>query len=129
MIEITPIYAGLTGVLMAALSIRVGLLRGKHQVGLGDGGHADLALGIRRFGNLSEYAPMIMILMLLMEIKGTDTTVLHIYGTVFIILRLIHPVILFSDMPSPMWKKTGRFISAGGTALLMIFSSYFLLTT
>jgi len=118
-ITITPIYAALIAFLMAALSTRVGFLRGKHAVALGDGGVSQLALGIRRFGNLSEYAAAALVVLLLMEMKGVEAQWLHAYGAALVLFRLIHPVILYDQMDAPLWKKVGRFVSAAGTATLL----------
>ena len=119
-IEITLYYAAALAALMALLSTLVGIKRGQHNVALGDGGNADLALNIRRFGNLSEYAAMAILLLLMMELKGIDRFWLHTYGLALVTLRLIHPVILFDDMSAPLWKKAGRFVSAAGTAFLLL---------
>lgn len=119
-VEVTPIYAGLIAVLMAVLSTRVGMLRGKHGVPLGDGGHSELALGIRRFGNLAEYAAMAVLVLFLLELKSVPTIWLHTYGTALVAFRLLHPFILFDDMPAAMWKRIGRFVSAAGTAALLL---------
>lgn len=123
MIEITVLYAAAIAVLMAVLSTRTGILRGKHSVALGDGDNRELALGIRRFGNLSEYAAMAVLLLLLMELKGVSPFWLHAYGLTLVALRLLHPIILFDSMDAPVWKKAGRFVSAAGTAALLIMGS------
>ena len=129
MLTVTPLYAALIAILMAILSTRVGFMRGTHEVALGDGGKPPLALAIRHFGNLSEYAAVVLLLLLLMELKGISDTYLHLYGTVFVVLRLIHPVILFDTMQAPLWKKAGRFVSAAGTAALMMIGAIALLLT
>ena len=126
-LAVTPIYAALIALLMAVLSTRVGLLRGKHDVALGDGGVSQLSLAIRRFGNLSEYAAVALPLLLLMELAGTPAAALHAYGIALVALRLLHPMALFDDMAAPMWRKAGRFVSAGGTALLLVIGAAVLL--
>lgn len=118
-LTVTPIYAGLIAILMAALSTRVGLLRRKHGVALGDGGQPELAMGIRRFGNLSEYAAMAVVMLLLLELKGVQAYWLHVYGATLVGLRILHPAILFDSMDAPLWKKAGRVVSAAGTAALL----------
>ncbi|MEO0636821.1 MAG: MAPEG family protein [Pseudomonadota bacterium] len=120
MLTISPIYVAAIAILMAVLSTRVGILRGKHNVALGDGGNAELALGIRRFGNLSEYAAMAALLLVMMELVGVAPYWLHAYGITLVALRLIHPIILFDSMDAPLWKKGGRFVAAAGTAALMM---------
>ena len=127
MIAITPVYAALIALLMAALSARVGVLRGKHRVALGDGDNPELALGVRRFGNLSEYAAVALLLLLLMELKGIDPVWLHSYGGALLILRLLHQFVLFGSGGAPTWKRLGRIISAAGTATLLVVASIVLL--
>ena len=127
MIQITPIYAALIAVLMAVLATRTAMLRGKYDVGLGDKGHAELRLWRRRFGNLSEYAAMVMLLMLLMELKGASAFWLHAYGMVFVALRLLHPIILFDDTAVSLVRKLARGLAGGGTALLLVIGAAALL--
>ena len=119
-ISITPLYAGVIAVLMAILSTYVGVLRGQRETGLGHGGHDNLRLAARRFGNLSEYAAMALLLMLLMELQGVSDGRLHLYGSLLVFFRLLHPIVLFDKMDAPMWKKAGRFVSSAGTAGLFV---------
>lgn len=119
-IQITPVYAAIIAVLMAVMATRTAMLRGKYDTGLGDGGHAELRLWRRRFGNLSEYAAMVLLLMLLMELKGATTFWLHAYGVVFVALRLLHPFVLFDDTKVPLAIKLGRGLAGAGTALLLV---------
>lgn len=119
-LAITPFYAAAIAILMAVLSTLVGVERGRQAVALGDGGISPMALAVRRFGNLSEYAAMAILLLLLMELKGIGAHWLHAYGAALVALRLLHPFILFDDITAPMWKKAGRFIAAAGTAALLI---------
>lgn len=120
MVTITPIYAAAIAILMATLSTATGFARGRHGVALGDGGIRPLALTIRRFGNLSEYAAMAVLMLLLMELKGIAPVWLHAYGLALVALRVLHPFILFDDMGAPAWKKAGRGLAAAGTAALLV---------
>ena len=126
-IVITPYYVAAIAIIMVVLSVRAASQRGKHNVALGDGGVPELALAIRRFGNLSEYAGVALLILVLLEVKGINGTWLHLYGGLLVLFRLIHPIVLFDDMNVPAWKMTGRFISAGGTALLMLVGAVALL--
>lgn len=118
-LPITALYGGLIAVLMAVLSSAVGASRGKHNVALGDGENPAMNLAIRRFGNLSEYAAMVIVVLALMEVSGVSSFWLHIYGAGFVALRVIHPISLFDTMEAPLWQKVGRFVSALGTAILL----------
>ena len=70
---------------------------------------------------------MAVLLLALMELQGASAYWLHVFGTALIILRLLHPVVLFENPDAPMWKKAGRFIAAAGTALLLVIGSAVLL--
>lgn len=124
---ITPLYAALVAILMAVLSTRVGVMRGRHAVALGGGGVPPLSLAIRQFGNLSEYAAMALLVLLLLELEGVSTAWLHAYGATLVALRLLHPIALFDTMDAPFWKKAGRFVSAAGTAALLMIGGIALL--
>ena len=122
-LAVSPIYVAIISIWMAVLSTLAGAKRGATGIPLGDGGRSDLALAVRRFGNLSEYAAILLILLVLMEVKGVEDQWLHLYGSTLVALRILHPFVLFDDMGVPFWRKAGRFVSAGGTALLLLSGS------
>lgn len=119
-LHVTPIYAALLAILMAVLSTWTGIQRGRSNVALGHGDDAALSLAIRRFGNLSEYAAMAALILLLMEMQGIADTWLHLYGGLLVAFRLLHPVALYAQPTVPLWRKAGRFVSAAGTAALLL---------
>jgi len=121
-ISITLIYAAAIAILMAVLSTMTAMMRGKTGIALGDGGQSDLALAVRRFGNLSEYAAMALLMLLLMELAGVAPFWLHAYGITLVALRVLHPFILFDSMEASVAKKFGRFLAGAGTAALLVVS-------
>lgn len=126
-ITITPIYAAAIAILMAVLSTITAMKRGATGIALGDKGNPEMALAIRRFGNLSEYAAMAVLMLLLMELAGVTAFWLHAYGITLLALRLLHPFILFDTIDAPIWKKFGRFVAGAGTAALLLAASCTLL--
>ena len=124
---VTPIYVGALGILFAVLSTLTAMGRGQTNTPLGDGGNPMLALRIRRFGNLAEYCAMALVVMLVLELTGTGKAWLHAYGATLLMLRLLHPFVLFSDQSAPLWMKAGRFIAAAGTAGLLAVAGFALL--
>lgn len=126
-LSITPIYAALIALLMAVLATMASVQRGRHNIVLGDGAISPLALAVRRFGNLAEYAAMAILLLAVMELSGVAPRWLHVYGTAFILLRLLHPFMLFDNPDAPLWQKAGRFIAAAGTAMLLAAAAIILL--
>lgn len=87
---ITPLYAGLIGLLLVALSLRVALTRRKERIGIGDNGNKRLSRAIRVQANLVEYAPMALLLMLLAEMQNVSAVVLHSFGIALVLARLGH---------------------------------------
>ena len=128
LITVTPVYVALTALLMIFLSWRVATGRGKYKVSLGDGGNQEMSVLVRGFGNLIEYAPIVLLLLLMMELKGIEGMWLHVYGAVFIVCRLIHPFALFGQVkPTPL-QKLGRMSSVLGTLVLMLVGAGVLLS-
>ena len=73
----------------------------------------DLERAIRGHGNLTEYAPLFLILMLALELSDASKTLLCICGIIFTLGRLMHGV-AFSFM-----KKNG-YLRIGGMSLTFI---------
>ncbi|WP_295144792.1 MAPEG family protein [uncultured Reyranella sp.] len=55
------VCAGLLGLLAAALTVHVGLMRGRKRINLGDGGDAEMQAAVRAHGNLMEFAPLTLL--------------------------------------------------------------------
>lgn len=120
MITITPIYAACIAILMAVLATATSMTRGQTNILLGDGEDPTLRVAIRRFGNLSEFAAVALLLLLLLELQGLNAFWLHVYGATFVALRLIHAAVLRSHGTLPTALMVGRFVGSAGTSLLMI---------
>ena len=90
MLPITALYAGLAGLLLVVLAARVIQLRARYKIGIGDGGHEDLARRIRVHANCAEYVPIGLILLAVNEAGGTSNTLIHAHGTVLIAARIAH---------------------------------------
>lgn len=87
---ITALYASLCGLLLVKLSLQVIGLRRRHRISLGDGGNAELQAAIRTQGNASEYIPIILILMLLLEWAAAAWWIIHLAGIVLVTGRILH---------------------------------------
>lgn len=89
-LAITPAYAGLFALFLIILSLRVIGMRRSARVSLGDGGNPDLMRCMRVQGNFIEYVPLILILMLLAELLGQPSWIIHAIGLVLLAGRLAH---------------------------------------
>jgi hypothetical protein len=69
-----PLYTALTAAcilfLQLGLMLSVGLRRVKYRQGIGDGGHDDLSLLVRRHGNLAENGAIFVVVLAVLEIVG-----------------------------------------------------------
>ena len=87
---ITPLYAGLLGLLLLVLSYNVSRRRVGSKVSLGDGGVPALQRAIRAQANLTEYAPLALILLAAVEAQGFSTAVIHALGVMLVVARGLH---------------------------------------
>ncbi|PHR61666.1 MAG: glutathione S-transferase [Robiginitomaculum sp.] len=88
--EIVGLYAALNMLLLVFLSFRVIGVRKKDGIGIGDGGNAQLQKRIRAHGNLTEYAPMALIGLLLMAGLSATPIWLHCLGGALTLGRFLH---------------------------------------
>jgi uncharacterized membrane protein YecN with MAPEG domain len=96
LLSITPLYAGLLGLLYFALTFRVVTHRtGKGAPSLGDGGNPVMLRAIRGHGNFNEYVPLILLMMAMLEVGGVYSPwVLHAIGLTLLIARIGHGIAL-----------------------------------
>ncbi|RKI61658.1 hypothetical protein D7X55_22940 [Corallococcus sp. AB049A] len=90
LVPVTSLYAALNALLTLVLSANVSRVRTKHKVFRGDGGHAGLSAAIRAHGNNIEQVPVTLILLLLAELSGGNSTALHVFGGALLVARLAH---------------------------------------
>jgi uncharacterized membrane protein YecN with MAPEG domain len=76
--------------LIVWLSFNVVKLRQSGRVILGDGDNPDLQVAIRAQGNATEYIPISLILLLLLELSKSNALMLHIGGIALLIGRSLH---------------------------------------
>ena len=99
----TALYAGILGLMAIALAFPAGSLRGKKKISIGDGGDMDLLLAIRRHGNFTEWVPITLILIGLLEMGGVSNTVIHVLGAGLVVCRISHAAAL--NAPSAKTRR------------------------
>jgi uncharacterized membrane protein YecN with MAPEG domain len=87
---VTPLYAGLLGLLLIVLAFNISRYRVGLKISFGDGDHPVLKRAIRAHANLTENAPLALILLLAVEVQGFSATVVHALGGVLVIGRALH---------------------------------------
>ena len=103
---ISPIYAGLLGLLFVFLSFRVIGGRRAHKISTGDGGEKDMFKRIRVQANCAEYAPIGLILLVLAELQGVMPLIIHALGGALLAGRALHAYGLGSTpqaVPARIW--------------------------
>ena len=122
---ITLLYAGVLGLMMAALSIQVPIRRGLKDIPWGDGGDPQLATSIRVFGNFIEYVPAALVLFFLLETSGAERWVLHALGVTLVVARVVHAGSLKSGTELSSARKAGRGLGAMATwAVILVSAGY-----
>ena len=86
---VTSVYAGLSALMLFALSLRVIAQRSKARIALGHGGDAQLERRIRVQANFTEYVPLALVLMMLLEMVGMPSWCLHLLGVVLLLGRSV----------------------------------------
>ena len=89
-IPITAITAGLLALFLIALTIRVVKLRRQNQVSLGDGGNETLRRAIRGHANLTEYAPIGIVLLLIAELQSVTIIWMTVLAAMLLAGRVAH---------------------------------------
>ena len=116
---VTMLYAGILGLMSIILAFGVGTKRGATGISVGLGEDPELLVANRRHGNFTEFVPLALILMGLLELNGVSAFTTHVFGATLVIARICHPLGLKADvMTHPL-----RAIGAGVTALLTVVMS------
>jgi len=119
----TALYAALVGLLAAALTVRVIRCRVKTGIQAGDGGNAELGQAIRAHANLTEQAPLALLLIAAVEMLGTPGAWVHALGVVLVLARLSSAWGLSHSLGASQPRQTG----AGLTLLVVVVSSLLIL--
>ena len=88
---VTATYAAILGLIFAALSLWV--MAGRLTSGIlhGDGGRETFGRRMRAHANFTEYVPIILILIALLEMMRTSIYLITILLVILVIARLMHP--------------------------------------
>ncbi len=123
---ITALTAGAIIIIQMGLMFYAASGRIKFKKGLGDGGEPQMLKRIRMHGNLTENAPIILIVMALLEMGGFSQTILAVAGVVFVIVRILHPLGLLRSQGTSVFRFLGAtttmFLGFAGGVGLIIFA-------
>ena len=89
-LSIVGFWTALILLMQIYMTMRVGLVRQKHKVSLGDGGNPDLHVRIRAHGNFVEILPLPIIGLVLLALLNAHDYALHAIGALLLIGRICH---------------------------------------
>lgn len=101
---ITSLFTAVLALIFFAHSLRVILARGTTKTNLGDGGNDVMFRRIRIHGNFAEYAPILIIILGLLEYAGANQSLLITYALIVVLGRLLHAYGLWSA-ETPGWAR------------------------
>ena len=125
MIEISlPITTLLASTLLAwllVLSWRVIRFRQSGGASLGDGGDKALQRRIRAQANLTEYAPLFVVLIALLELQRGNVAVLALLSVAFLLGRLAHGYALAFTDGNVIGRVGGMGLTLGASGLAVAY--------
>jgi uncharacterized protein len=116
---ITSLYAGILGLILIAVAFPAGMLRGKLNISVGDGGNPSLLLAMRRHANFAEWVPLALILIAALELNHVRPMVIHVLGAALVFARISHAI----GIQQNNMKVPARFVGAMLTMLIVLVAS------
>lgn len=114
-LPVTLLTACLLSLIYVVLFARVVLARVRLRISLGDGGNPDMLARMRAHANFSEYVPLILILMGILELSKVNPIMLMVAGALLVIFRIMHALGVPQAPPNAL-----RTVGAAGTALILV---------
>jgi uncharacterized membrane protein YecN with MAPEG domain len=114
--HILPIYAALLGILFFYLSVRTIGLRRKLKIGIGASDSQEMLRAMRVHSNFSEYVPLVLFMIYLVELQGGASFLIHALGLCLLLGRSIHAYGLSQVEEKFVFRVTGMAMTF--TALL-----------
>jgi uncharacterized membrane protein YecN with MAPEG domain len=89
-LNITPYYAAVLALLFIILSVRTIKSRREHKVAIGDGGEKSILRTSRVHANFSEYVPLTLLLIAMLEIQSYSDWIIHGLCIALLSARIAH---------------------------------------
>ena len=111
MLVVTPLLAAALALQQLRLAFGViGLRRGR-RISLGDGDDETLRRASRAFGNLTEYAPIMLVLLACLELNGAPWWLTAPPAVAFLIGRVLHPMGLIGTAGASTGRVLGMHLT------------------
>ncbi|MDB6371134.1 MAPEG family protein [Photorhabdus laumondii] len=121
---VSSLYVVLGALLLIKLSFDVVKLRTQYRVSYGDGGFYELQTAIRIHGNAVEYIPISMLLLVMMEMNGSNVWTIHVCGLILLTGRVLHYYGLHHR--ELRWRRSGMVATYLSIVLMVITNIYYL---
>ncbi|MEE8119312.1 MAG: MAPEG family protein [Gammaproteobacteria bacterium] len=112
-VPVTAFYSGLLALVILGLAYNVSCTRRREKIGLGDDNNVVMRVALRIHGNAIEILPIAILLMLVYELNGGNSIVLHGIGITLVLGRILH----FQGLSRGTGKTFGRY---WGTAITWV---------
>jgi uncharacterized protein len=109
---VSAITAAILIIMQISLMFSVVFARRRNRQSLGDGGHHELLVAIRRHGNLAENAALFVAGFALLELMGGGRAVLAILCAAFVLGRISHAIGLSMAKPVNPFRAGGVILTA-----------------
>jgi uncharacterized membrane protein YecN with MAPEG domain len=120
LLNVTPIYIAILGLLFLPFTMRVALYRIKSKISIGAGDDPEMLRRMRGQANFVETVPMALILLIVMEILGASDMWLQALGLTLVCARILHYLGITEIAPIPL---AFRFVGILATLLTILTSS------
>ncbi len=117
-LNVTPIYIAILGLLFLPITVRIALYRIKSRISLGTGDDPEMLRRMRGQANFVETVPMALFLLIIMEVLGASNVWLHALGLMLVLGRIVHYFGLIKMLPLAF-----RIIGIGATLLTIFLGS------
>jgi uncharacterized membrane protein YecN with MAPEG domain len=95
---VTGFYAALLGLMLVGLSVRTIRARVQKNIAIGDGNDPELRRFVRAHGNFTEYVPIALILIGIVEVNEAPVWAVHALGAVLLFGRVVHAYSLYAGI-------------------------------
>ncbi len=120
----TPLFAAILSLLYVYLSYAVIRLRMIHRLGSGSGDIVALERAIRAHANFAEYVPLTLILLWFVETLTMSSTLVLLFGSVFVLGRIMHVVGMLQPKRWMILRQIGMVATLSVIAILALYLLY-----
>lgn len=118
-------YVALLILIGLVLAARVVAVRRSERIGIGSGDNRTLERRIRCHGNYSEYAPLLIAILILLPLLGAKEWMVHLAGVAAVAGRILHPIGLSQTAGTSFGRLAGMILTftvmiLGSLALLVL---------